>query len=76
MKIDDYLDVKGLTCPMPLLKAKQHLNKLEDGQVLEVQATDPGTERDFKSFMALSHHELVKSELVDGCYIYYIRKGS
>ena len=36
------LDTKGLSCPMPLLKAKQQLNKLISGDVLLIEATDAG----------------------------------
>ena len=42
------LDLSGLTCPMPLLKAKQALNRMPVGQVLMVTATDPASERDFQ----------------------------
>ena len=34
VKIDEKLDASGLTCPLPLLKAKQALNKLDSGLVL------------------------------------------
>ncbi|WP_277679932.1 sulfurtransferase TusA family protein, partial [Gracilibacillus dipsosauri] len=36
------LDAKGLACPMPIVKTKKAVKDLEDGQVLEVQATDKG----------------------------------
>ena len=42
------LDTKGLNCPMPLLKAKQQLNKLDSGEVLLIEATDAGSVRDFQ----------------------------
>ena len=41
--IDESLDAVGLTCPLPLLKAKQALNKMRPGQVLSVVCTDPGS---------------------------------
>lgn len=75
MNADSVLDVSGLTCPMPLLKAKQELNKLHAGQVLNVIATDPGTQRDFRSFMSLSCHQLIEESEVDGIYRYWIRKN-
>ena len=47
---DTELDVKGLNCPMPLLKAKKALNDMKAGMILRVLATDPGSERDFEFF--------------------------
>ena len=56
------LDVKGLKCPMPLLKAKKALNELVPGALLKVIATDPGSERDFQTFSAQSGHLLLEFE--------------
>lgn len=70
------LDARGLTCPMPLLKAKQALNKLQDGDCLRVLATDGGSVRDFKSFTDLSTHQLLSSEEVNGVFIYTLKKQS
>lgn len=72
---DQVLDVTGLNCPMPLLKAKQALNKLEAGQTLLVKATDPGSVRDFKSFADLSANRLLESFEDNGCYCYLILKS-
>ena len=44
------LDVKGLSCPMPLLKAKKALNEMAGGELIRVLATDPGSVRDFDVF--------------------------
>ncbi|HAC66414.1 MAG TPA: response regulator SirA, partial [Pseudomonas sp.] len=48
------LDASGLSCPMPLLKAKLELNRLSSGDVLAVVATDAGSQRDFRTFAKLS----------------------
>lgn len=72
--IDKQLDASGLTCPLPLLKAKQALNSMATGTVLEVVCTDPGSVRDFAVFSKQSGHELLKSEEVDGQYTYWLRK--
>ena len=44
------LDVKGLNCPLPILRAKKALTNMESGQVLRVVATDPGSVKDFAAF--------------------------
>ena len=68
------LDVKGLQCPMPLLKAKKALNDLAPGDLLRVVATDPGSVKDFEVFSRQSGHELIESEDNDGVYSYLLRK--
>jgi tRNA 2-thiouridine synthesizing protein A len=59
---DVELDAVGLTCPMPLLKAKRALNGMASGQVLRVVATDPGSVRDFEVFCRQSGTALLASE--------------
>ncbi len=71
---DQTLDACGLTCPLPLLKAKQALNSLAEGLVLEVLCTDPGSVRDFEVFAKQSGHALLKSTEADGIYSYWLRK--
>ncbi|MCQ4257813.1 sulfurtransferase TusA family protein [Stutzerimonas stutzeri] len=72
---DAELDAAGLQCPMPLLKAKLELNRLASGQILKVTATDPGSQRDFRSFAALAGHTLVREEVDQGLYQYWLRKA-
>ena len=68
------LDASGLTCPMPLLKAKKALNGLQPGMLLRVVATDPGSVRDFEVFSAQSGHALLESRQEDGSYFYLLKK--
>lgn len=68
------LDVTGLNCPMPLLKAKKALNELAPAGLLRVVATDPGSQRDFETFSRQSGHELLESRQEGDTYIYLIRK--
>ena len=68
------LDVTGLNCPMPLLKAKKALNELPAGALLRVLATDPGSVRDFDVFSKQSGHELLESLQAEGRYSYLLRK--
>ena len=70
------LDTKGLTCPMPLLKAKQALNALAPAALLRVYATDPGSVRDFTVFSRQSGHELLESSEQDGVFSYLLKKKS
>ena len=72
--VDLELDLSGLTCPLPLLKTKQSLNKLHSGQVVKVIATDPGSERDFQVFAEQSGNQLLEFEKADNRFVYWIRK--
>jgi TusA-related sulfurtransferase len=72
---DIELDVTGLECPMPLLKAKLALNGMQADQVLKVVATDPGSERDFHLFVEQSDHQILDFQKDDSAYSYWIRKG-
>lgn len=68
------LDLSGLTCPMPLLKAKQTLNKMDSGLIVKVMATDPASERDFKVFSEQSGVRLLSTEKIADKFIYRLQK--
>jgi len=74
IQADHELDLSGLSCPMPLLKAKQALNRMESGKIILVRATDPGSERDFHVFAAQSGISLLRMERGDGIFSYWLRK--
>ena len=69
------LDLSGLTCPMPLLKTKQALNRLSAGAIVKVVATDPASQRDFQVFAEQSGNELLSSERLDDRFVYLLKKA-
>lgn len=71
---DVELDARGLDCPMPLLKARQALNRMQSGEYLVVRATDPGSVRDFQVFAEQSGHRLLSSEQCGDEYCYRLCK--
>ncbi len=71
---DIELDVSGLHCPMPLLKAKQALNKMAPGGVLKVLATDPASERDFHVFAVQGGIRLLDFRKEAGNFLYWLQK--
>lgn len=75
LPVDVELDARGLSCPLPLLKAKQSLNSMVAGQTLHVVATDAGSQRDFQRFAELSGHLLLESRVLDGDFHYWLRKA-
>lgn len=62
MDIHKELDARGLTCPLPILKAKKALSDMVSGEVLKVLATDPGSVRDFQAFARQTGNELVDQQ--------------
>jgi len=65
MSADDIaqtLDVKGLKCPLPVLKARKAIATIEVGALLEVLVTDPAATLDFRHYARQSGHELVSAE--------------
>jgi len=81
MKYDKMLDVRGLSCPMPIVKARQEVNTLQPGQVLKVLSTDRGSVKDFQGWaQAAKNIELLaqETEQMDGkeVYVHYVKRVS
>ncbi|MDC1436756.1 sulfurtransferase TusA family protein [Gammaproteobacteria bacterium] len=72
--VDVELDLSGLVCPLPLLKTKQALNRMESGQKIKVLATDPGSERDFQVFAEQSGNKLLEMQQLDSQFQYLLQK--
>ena len=73
--ITETLDVKGESCPMPVVKTKQAIDDLASGEVLEVVATDSGSMSDIKGWAETTDGvELLDQEEGDDVYKHYVRK--
>jgi tRNA 2-thiouridine synthesizing protein A len=68
------LDVKGLNCPLPVLKAQRAMRDLADGDTLTVLATDPASVIDFKVFCEKKGYELLSVKEEPELFIFEIRK--
>ena len=71
---DQTLDAQGLNCPLPILKTKKALQKMGDGQVLEVLSTDAGSVKDIEAFCKQTGNILLGVEENEGKYIFNIEK--
>lgn len=69
------LDVRGLQCPLPVLRANKVLKGLAAGDELEVLASDPAAPRDFVGYCATTGHVLVESRAADGVFTIVLRKA-
>jgi tRNA 2-thiouridine synthesizing protein A len=68
------LDARGLFCPEPVMLLHKKIRELKVGDILEVLATDPSTERDIPKFCAFLDHELLEHVEKDDAFFYRIRK--
>ena len=73
---DKTLDTKGLTCPLPILKAKKALSELPKGGKLEVLATDPGSVPDFKAFCESTGNIMLDQSEAAGIYRFVIQHSA
>ena len=61
-EIHKTLDARNFNCPVPVLKSKKELMKLEIGQVLEILTTDPGSKKDIPAWAHVTGQELISLE--------------
>jgi tRNA 2-thiouridine synthesizing protein A len=73
---DKTLDTKGLACPLPILKTGKILSEMPKGATLEVLATDPGSEPDFKAFCESTGNTLIESSQSGGVYRFLIQHSA
>lgn len=72
------LNACGLQCPGPIKRVFEEMNKMEDGNILEVKASDPGFSKDIKSWCNTTGNTLLKAEFdnKEKAFIAYIQKGT
>ena len=74
MQIAKSLDLKGLSCPLPIVKTAQAAKDLAPGDLIEALATDPGSVADFTAWCKATGNELVEQSDTDGVFRFVIRK--
>lgn len=70
----DIYDLRGLNCPLPVLKTRKRLQAMKQGELLIVETTDPLAIIDVPAFCAEDGHRLVSSEAVEGGHRFHIVK--
>lgn len=72
------LDACGLQCPGPIRRVFEEINKMQEGQILEVRASDPGFSKDIQSWCEKTRNTLVKAEFDKSkkAFVAYIKKGN
>lgn len=72
--IDVTMDLKGLKCPLPVVKVSQQIKKMDVGQVLVAETTDPGAHADFPAWAKSTGNEILETEKDGTVSKFYIKK--
>jgi len=72
---DSALDLRGLKCPLPVLKTRKHMRDLATGARLRIETTDPLAVIDVPHFCREDGHQLLDSSAVEGGHVFIIEKG-
>lgn len=75
LQVDETLDCKGLSCPLPVVKTKKAMDEMNPGQVIEVQATDRGSLADIQGWAKNTGHQYLGTIEEDGVLKHYLRKS-
>jgi tRNA 2-thiouridine synthesizing protein A len=68
------LDTLGLYCPEPIMMLHSKVSEMGLGELVQVIASDPATQRDIPKFCQFLGHELVSQDEIDNMYLYVIKK--
>lgn len=69
------MDLKGLNCPLPVLRANKKMKELMPGDLLEVEVTDPAAPKDFETYSETTGHRLVSSTVADQVFTISLEKS-
>ena len=74
-KEEDYLDLSGLSCPGPLVKIKEKIDKLQENEELKVKVSDPGFYNDIQAWSKVTKNPLLSLDKKDGLTYATLQKG-
>lgn len=74
IKVDLELDLKGLLCPLPMVRVSQNIGKVPVGGVIKAIATDPGSLADIPSWARTTGNEVLKTERSGQEIIFYVKR--
>jgi tRNA 2-thiouridine synthesizing protein A len=74
IKVDLELDLKGLLCPLPMVRVSQNITKIPVGGVIKAIATDPGSLADIPSWARTTGNEVIKTDRQDKDIIFYVKR--
>jgi len=68
------LDLKGLPCPMPVVKISQEIGSVKVGEVIEVHTTDPGSLSDFPAWAKTTGNEVLETKQDNGVIQIFVKR--
>ena len=74
VQVAKVLDLKGLACPMPVVKVSKGIKAVELGEIIEAQTTDPGSLTDFPAWARTSGNEIVKTDQDEKLIKFFIKR--
>ena len=74
ISVDKVLDLKGLACPMPVVKVSKAIKTIEMGQVIEAHSTDPGSLTDFPAWARTTGNEILKTDQTGDIIKFFIKR--
>jgi tRNA 2-thiouridine synthesizing protein A len=74
-RVDHELDVRGLSCPLPVINTRKFLNTLGSGEILRVLSSDPGSVNDFRALVHAIGSEILAQEIGGDELQFLIRKA-
>ena len=74
-KEEDYLDLSGLSCPGPLVKIKEKIDKLQGNEKLKVKVSDPGFYNDIQAWSKVTKNSLLSLDKKNGLTYATLQKG-
>ncbi len=73
--VEKVMDLKGLPCPMPVVKVSKGIKEVEVGQVIEAHSSDPGSLTDFPAWARTSGNEILKTEEDGDVIKFFIKRN-
>lgn len=70
------MDLKGLNCPLPVLRANKMMKELMAGDILEIDVTDPAAPKDFETYSETTGHTLISSIEDNGVFTICLEKSN
>lgn len=68
-------DLRGLNCPLPVLKTQKRMRDMTAGEEIWIQTSDPLAVIDIPNFVRERGHELITSEALDDGHRFLLKKG-
>jgi tRNA 2-thiouridine synthesizing protein A len=69
-------DLKGLNCPLPVLRARKRLARMRPGSLVWLETTDPLAAIDVPAFLAEAGHRLVETVALAGGHRFLVERGA